>query len=63
MSAAITSADLVLVLGTSLSGLNSDQVVVLSVERRCLYGELLYTDNDFLLNLGINFSPETMVSP
>ena len=31
------------------------------MKRTCLYRELLYTDNDFHLNLGFKFSPQTMV--
>ena len=36
-------------------------VDVLSLERSCLYGELLYTDNDFHFNLGFKFSTQAMV--
>ena len=35
-------------------------VQVLTVERSCLCRELLNTDDDFHLNLGFNFSTQTM---
>ena len=38
-----------------------DLVEVLSVETTCLYRELLYTYNDFHLNLGFKFFSQTMV--
>ena len=36
-------------------------VEILSVERTCLWRELLYLDNDFHLNLGFKFSSQTVV--